>query len=93
MKDDEPENMKLGKHEIEMKTNISATLGSRENDYRFTVPQKLEINVFAGKKRKRNQDGEEDSGEERRMEQEAQRTQKRPRHSTDELIPEPTPTA
>ena len=30
--------MKLGKKEEEMKSHVKETLGSKENDYRFTVP-------------------------------------------------------
>ena len=69
MEDDEPEMMKLGKGEIEMKSHVAATLGSGENEYRFTVPQKLEVNLFAGKKRIREQKDieDDDSEEERRL--------------------------
>ena len=53
MESEEPDMMKLGKGEMEMKSHVAAVLGSGEN-YRFTVPQKLEVNVFAGKKRTRD---------------------------------------
>ena len=36
--EDQAEDMKLGKKEIEMKSHVKEVLGSKENDYRFTVP-------------------------------------------------------
>ena len=48
--DDRPSNMKMGVKEMEMKAQIKSTLHGA-NQYRYTEPPKIELNLFAGKKR------------------------------------------